>query len=344
MTRPSIRPIFGASVAVLLTAVAFPTNATANAPAPSDPLAPLTTHVATQTSTTASAPDTESTSDATSSAADDTSPTDAAAPDPETPTHTDVVHPFAPGARSTADPDAGAAVHFTQRDGDIADVPPYRPWEFAVTPYLWVAGIDGDVKANGTSAGADEGPFSALGDAELGFVANGEVRYGDQGGWVEVFGQQIEDEHSHTGGGAASDTEIEQGYFEAAYAHQIGDDETFDAYGGLRRWHVDTTVDLDGGPSTSQDESWVDPFVGVRKRWRLDDAWGLSARTDVGGFNLGDASDFTAQAMAQAERRIDEHTTWVIGYRVLSVDYDKGSSFEHDVITHGVLTGVTVRF
>lgn len=94
---------------------------------------------------------------------------------------------------------------------------------------------------------------------------------------------------------------------------------------------------------------WIDPFVGMRMRYAIAPGQSVLLRGDIGGFGAG--SDFTWQAIATYDWQMclsDGYTLDAyLGYRALSVDYTEGAGstrYEFDVIQHGPVMGLTVRF
>lgn len=139
-----------------------------------------------------------------------------------------------------------------------------------------------------------------------------------------------------------------------------------DGLAGVRYWYQDTSVSADlnlnvvppnsgliisGGRVIARSGSvdWLDPFIGARVRHTLAPGQQLTVRGDVGGFGAG--SDFTWQAVATFNSELCLSDRYVVdayvGYRALSVDYSQGSGnsrYEYDVIQHGPVLGMTVRF
>lgn len=94
---------------------------------------------------------------------------------------------------------------------------------------------------------------------------------------------------------------------------------------------------------------WLDPVIGIRIRHQVAPGQKITVRGDVGGFGIG--SDFSWQAMATYDMRLFTAPTHSIdaylGYRALYVDYTQGSGttkYEYDMLQHGPVLGLTVRF
>lgn len=95
--------------------------------------------------------------------------------------------------------------------------------------------------------------------------------------------------------------------------------------------------------------SWVDPFVGFRVRHKLAPGHDLSLEADLGGFGIGSRISYQAFGAYHFDLGKTGGVGWagVIGYRVLYVDYIRGSGsslFEMNLLQQGPLIGVSARF
>jgi hypothetical protein len=117
-----------------------------------------------------------------------------------------------------------------------------------------------------------------------------------------------------------------------------------DAGIGLRLNSLNTAIELEkkniGGGTTAQSksltETWVDPILIARVKSDPAKKFIYQFRGDLGGFGVG--SDFTWQIQAYAGYRFSKLFQLTGGYRIMSVDYDKGSGenrFLYDVDTFG---------
>jgi hypothetical protein len=68
--------------------------------------------------------------------------------------------------------------------------------------------------------------------------------------------------------------------------------------------------------------TWFDPIIITRLSTDINDKWLFQFRGDLGGFGIG--SDFTWQLQAYAGYRFTKVFQLSAGYRVLSIDYQKG--------------------
>jgi len=93
--------------------------------------------------------------------------------------------------------------------------------------------------------------------------------------------------------------------------------------------------------STSADKDWVDPILGVRAQWNLNDQWFLAGKSDIGGFGAG--SDLTWTVQGTVGYRFTEKVSAELGYRYMDTDYQDGA-FVYDIVESGVYTGLNIRF
>jgi len=85
-----------------------------------------------------------------------------------------------------------------------------------------------------------------------------------------------------------------------------------------------------GNPTEEVNESasktWFDPIIITRLTGDIRDKWLFQFRGDVGGFGVG--SDLTWQLQAYAGYKFTKVFQVTAGYRILSIDYDKGTGTE----------------
>ena len=181
--------------------------------------------------------------------------------------------------------------------------------------------------------------------------------------------------------GASADVDVELAIIEAGGAFEIarwssgsggafkgepvfGPYTAVDVYAGARYWHQDVdirfglTANLElNGLAVSRnraiarggDVDWVDPLVGFRIRQGMAPGQELFLRADVGGFDVGSKFSWNVVGAYSFDFAVRDGITYsgMLGYRALSVDFEKGSGtsrYEYDVIQHGPVVGLTLRF
>jgi len=221
-------------------------------------------------------------------------------------------------------------------------------WHYSFTPYLWGAGINGNVA---TVPGVPETNFDAsfsdiLDNLDFGAMAVFRARKDNFG----LFGDLLYIKISAGQGTAGS----EYGEAQADVRNTIltlGGDYVISSNsktvirlaGGLRYWDVKTDLGLTAGTSPavsgSGSDQWLDAIVGVT--WRSD----LGPKTYLTGWAMvgGGGSDHTADLFAGLGYRFNDRTSLVGGYRYIDVDRRSGD-FVYDVEQQGAMLGVAFAF
>lgn len=231
-----------------------------------------------------------------------------------------------------------------------------QEWTHSLTPYLWGSGMSGKA-AIGTPAGpleadVDVGFDDILSNLKLG----GMLSYrAESDRWVVMADAIYMDlEADKTVGGPLvtvdAAAEVQQIALEADLGYHLT--ANLVAFVGLRYNDIDAGLSvLRSGPGAGasrgagENESWVDPLVGLTAKLPLNERWSIGLRGDVGGFGIG--SDLAWQAMVSVQWKASDKLEVIGGYRYLDVDYQDGngaSLFKYDVVTSGPGVGVSFRF
>lgn len=275
-----------------------------------------------------------------------------------------------------------AAADLTPRPPSQPVPPSFVPgWTFRVTPYGWLTSLNGSqmVRGRGVDVNAS---FVDIVESTIGeggslvaLMLSMEARNGRLALFGDVIGEKITIERSglKTRGpapgvgaavGAAVDMQFQMAILEAGAAYEIGNigPVAFDVLAGARYWYqkldlgldIATTVNVGdlairGGRAIAQSGSvdWIDAFAGIRARVSLAPNHHLEFRGDLGA----GGSKFTWQALAAYayDFKTTNGITYsaVIGYKALYVDYVQGSGlsrYEFDMLQHGPVLGLSVRF
>jgi hypothetical protein len=246
-------------------------------------------------------------------------------------------------------------------------------WSFRFTPYGWAPSMNGTQTIRGRTAKVDASFIEVLekSDSLIGLMGDVEIRNGriaflGDVVWSKVgFGGDAVRTRS-VAPGISAGLDVQMAIAEAGVAYEIAryGSLAFDVIAGGRFWWQEADLSLDltgtldigdlqvvGGRAISRSGSvdWADPLVGGRIRYQLAPGHQLSLRGDVGGFGLG--SDFSWQAIAAYGFDFAQYHgvtfSGVLGYRALYVDYAQGEGrrrYEFDVLQHGPVVGVSMRF
>jgi len=228
-------------------------------------------------------------------------------------------------------------------------------WQFELTPYIWAAGMKGDVQSGPLPKISVDVSFSDILDVlDFGLMGAFEARKGRWGMLFDAIYMKLEMDGtaSSTGPGGLTvnaKLEMKQTLLAAAAMYRAVEGRSpVDVVGGLRYVKIEASADINGSlfgqtgtVSRSGKEDWVDPYIGVRIQHPVSDRWTLVGYADIGGFGVG--SDFTWQAIAGVNYDFSKSVSAKLGYRYLGVDYDKGG-FLYDMDSYGAYLGVGIRF
>ena len=204
--------------------------------------------------------------------------------------------------------------------------PPPEEWEFSVTPYVFLARLNGTVGVVGQTAEVNAS-FSDI-FRSLDFAAMGtfEARKRNwsvivDGMYISLSGQRV------TPSPLFSDIDVE--VKEVVFTPQVGyrvlraERGAIDLLAGVRIWHVNShltfqprilpLVDVEGS------KNWADPIVGARGIANISPRVFLNAEFDAGGFGVG--SNFTGQVYGGAGFQLKPRVALIGGYRYLRTDY-----------------------
>ena len=250
-------------------------------------------------------------------------------------------------------------------------------WTFNFTPYGWVTWLHGDQTVKGRTVEVDVDPIELIDHLEsVPFMGYAEARKGPIGFYgdlvyadVGLDADAVRSRSLRPGINgtlsAALGLDDRLTIAEAGVAYQIAGGQTaFDVLAGARYWRQEASLklaldlDLDIGDlvvsrgialARSGSVDWVDPVIGGRIRHQLAPGQDLLFRADIGGFGAGSQFSWNVVAAYSFEICAESGVTYsgVLGYRLLDVDYEQGSGrtkYEYDVLQHGPLSGLSVKF
>jgi hypothetical protein len=256
----------------------------------------------------------------------------------------------------------------------LAEPPPERDWTFAITPYIWLPAMTGDVTVRGRTADIDTSIADLFTESDFVFGLQAEMeawykkRFGMifNGQWTVL--DQDDNSFGPTDGPPFGpgifpiefDLHMNMGLFEFLGAYRVGAWElgsgpsspafTLEPFVGARVTTLKVTFDPEGGSDLDQSKTWADPILGSRMDLALgnEGRWKIRFRGDFGGFGAG--SEFTWNLVGGLgyEWRFD---TWqleaLLGGRALYQDFEDGSDlkrFEWDVTQYGPVVALGFKF
>lgn len=213
-------------------------------------------------------------------------------------------------------------------------------WELSIRPYLWLAGVSGNVAADGVGSPIDTGySFLSLDNLEaaafLGLGAH-------KGPWtIQTDLIYINFEDQPTFGPFTTNIDLTGGALELSGAYQTAAMEHMELIFGARWLSVEVGIDVMPGPQASERQTWTDPIVGLRYTRPISRRWRLLLRGDVGGFGV--SSDFTFNGVAGASYDFTQRSSLSLGYRYLRFDFKDGD-FIADLTVQGYAIGYQYRW
>ncbi len=218
-------------------------------------------------------------------------------------------------------------------------------WHFALTPYLWFAGVSGSAGAVGHYVGIHASPGDLLSHFDIGAMALVEARKNRFVLPVDFLFIKLKADK-----GVPLTDDVDSIQFKGTVVmlapqagYRIVDHEKIkvDALAGIRYWHIGETLNatpqLFNGFSPSQ--NWVDAIAGGKIEMALSEKALVTVSGDAGG----GGADLDYQAVGALGYRLSKSVILQLGYRYLYVNYHNNppSSFLFDAHLSGALIGVT---
>ena len=244
------------------------------------------------------------------------------------------------------------------RAADLEPVPASGEWTFTIAPYLWAAGLSGDIGLFGREPVEVDMSFSdILDDLKFAGMVVSEAHNGSFGVFTDISYVKTKADESIRrdvlGVPAELSASVETDSFAATLMGEfrIVDEEnmSLDVMAGGRLWSVsnDISAQLQAGGaelaefSGDDGDTWVDPMVGAKTRIDTGSplyftAWGM-----IGGFGV--SSDLAWDVMGGVGYQWSDWFSTVAGYRALGVDYEN-DGFVYDVVQQGFFLGGVMRF
>ena len=215
-------------------------------------------------------------------------------------------------------------------------------WHFVVAPYMWFAGINGDVSVKGLAAVPIDESFSDIFENfHFGALAHFEGRKDRWGVATDVMYLDLHAAVA-TGVPVLSQRDLEAtvksltaeglGFYRVASGGRADDPAHLDVLVGVRYYRMSTqlnaTVPVAGELAGDKKEfGWVDALAGLRFRAPLGSRVAFVGRGDVAGFGSKLAWNLEGDFAAS----LSEHWPLGVGWRHLSIDYDKGTGSDRKV-------------
>ena len=246
---------------------------------------------------------------------------------------------------------AAVAASLVLAAGMTASAAEPQGWQFELTPYLWAAGLEGDVTVNGHEADFEK-EFSDLFKAlDIGGSVLGVAQYNRVLLWgqVDYFSlstdeMDVEDQPEH----GSLDTKLLLS--EVAVGYQLDgwmEGQTFDILVGARMLSMEADLELDDGQTASKDNDIADPILVLRPSIPIFpskiDGLRFNPTLAIGG---GGDADLVYELFPQFQYQITDHMAARLGYRTVGYKFkgDENEDNELNFNLAGLIVGVGVTF
>lgn len=223
---------------------------------------------------------------------------------------------------------------------------PENDWSIEITPYIWAAGIDGDITVRGHKGSIDLN-FDELIDAvDVAGAVLGFARYNRFVTWL-----QLDYVATDTDNLDAAD-QPERARFESdmsmgtlAFGYAFGDPSarhSLDLLLGVRYLELDHELTLNRLGKFKHDNSYVDPVLIAVPMLQLSDRWRFSPTVSIGG---GGDAEFIYEQQPQFLFQINDRLAARFGYRLLHYELESNTKDnEFDGAFQGLLVGLGGTF
>lgn len=221
-------------------------------------------------------------------------------------------------------------------------------WSFRIAPYIWAASISGDLGHRYVGTHHVKSSFSDIvSNVDLSAMVMGEARKGPYSLLFDFMYIDSSAKHGLPSQVPAKEIKasgkVITGFAGMGYTVWENPQARLDIVGGLRAWHTDVDLTLQGGPfhdrSAGVNKSWLDIKAGLRGYYKFNDDFSMTTWALAGAG--GAKSDWDAALLLNWS--INKQFTLAAGYRALSVDYRKNRTV-YDVTQKGPMIGISYKF
>ena len=221
-------------------------------------------------------------------------------------------------------------------------LPPNEDWKFNMTFYLWMSGMDGEIRTDGLEAEVEADYSDFLDDIEstFGFRFEGWMR--DSLGiafdtnWLTLK----DDPDIVTGEG---DVEVAMGFTEVTVAGRTRSGNAYlDVIGGVRWVRFESEMSDPGGAAEDHAKNYFDPLIGLRVGF-FANAWlHGSVRFDLAGFGVG--TERTGHLLMAVDFLVAPTVGVTAGWKSMALEIDEEEDQEVDLYLSGPVVAVRIGF
>lgn len=226
-------------------------------------------------------------------------------------------------------------------------------WEYTLTPYLWLAGVEGETATLRPlpPAPIDISPDDAVDDTDVSYMLIFTAKRARHGWLADLLYTDLRsDEDFAPALGLTVESVSKNQMFTLGYSYELvrNGDAFLDAFAAARYWNVDTSLRFGGGQGLlagrriEDSDDWIDPLLGIKGRTALGGSrFFLSGWAALGGFNVG--SDLLYELSLNIGYQWTDSIGTTVGYRLFDIDYED-DGFLYDIEQYGITLGLIWQF
>lgn len=214
---------------------------------------------------------------------------------------------------------------------------------FELTPYIWGAGIDGDIEAGSKETEVDVGFSDILDNLDMSAAFQSSLQYNS---WISRLQVDYLDLGIERDSGGPPNGSLDSTATMAtlAFGYQFRGSTprlTFDVLVGVRYLNLDNTLKLDNLGRFSSERSVTDPVIMFRPSFPLSERWSF-----IPSFSYGEGGDSesTYELEPQFRYQAGDSLALHIGYRKLAYDIESERGAAFDGAFEGPFLGIGWTF
>jgi hypothetical protein len=202
-------------------------------------------------------------------------------------------------------------------------------WHFS--PYFWLPSMDVTSTVSGQSVPIDMDFGDILDTFDVFAIsARGEYWWGEWG--VVADGLWMDMKTDGVGPAGNGSVQLSDGILDVLAAYRFNLKSGGINVPSMRvlaggRYHY-FKQEISGPTTLGGSRDWMEPVLGAQLLAPMGQKWLATARGDVGGFGIADASDITWSAMAGVGYEFARNWMAKVGYRYYYIDYTDGSGLD----------------
>jgi hypothetical protein len=243
---------------------------------------------------------------------------------------------------------ASASAQTALEDDFTKDISADKNWHFEITPYLWFAGIEGDLAVGDHQVNIDVPFHKIFTDLKFGVMATEDIRKGRIVFMSDQIYLKVGSQKAVPVAGFPPGSTVNARNNTFFWDNEIGyrgvatDRFNLDALVGLQYWYVNAGFNASppitaDGSGIYKSNGFVNPVMGMRVQGKIYKGLAGFAKADIGGYGVG--STLTGQVLAGVGFPVKK-LGLDLGYRRLYLSQAHGVLIEQ-ITLQGVFLGAT---